>query len=149
MYIDYDCEAQTFTAYNLNTGQKMWVATEPTNTFWGYISAYRPNDSIRYTLCQLLHRRCICLECKTGKLIWDWSAGPSGFNNVYGSWPVKVIEAVGGGKLYVNGGHTYNPPLYRGSNLYCINATTGKEIWQILSFAKLIVRLALSQMANC
>ena len=29
------------------------------------------------------------------------------------------------------GGHTYSPPLFHGAQLYCLNATTGKEIWSI------------------
>lgn len=34
----------------------------------------------------------------------------------------------------LEGGHDYSPPLFRGSRLWCINATTGEEIWSISSF---------------
>ncbi len=71
-----------------------------------------------------------------GGLVWDWSAGPSGYDTVYGSWPVKVVELVADGKVYLNGGHTYNPPLYRGAQAYCLNATTGELIWQVDSFCE-------------
>ena len=71
-----------------------------------------------------------------GSLVWDFFTGSSGYNNVYGSWPVKDVELVAGGMIYLNGGHTYNPPLFRGAHAYCLNATTGKLVWQILSFAE-------------
>jgi hypothetical protein len=44
------------------------------------------------------------------------------------------IDAIADGKLYVMGGHTYSPPLYHGAQLYCINATTGEEVWSINAF---------------
>jgi hypothetical protein len=32
------------------------------------------------------------------------------------------------------GGHNYSPPMFLGSNLWCLNATTGALIWKILCF---------------
>jgi hypothetical protein len=34
----------------------------------------------------------------------------------------------------VRAGHDYTPPVFKGAKLYCINATTGEEIWSSLSF---------------
>jgi hypothetical protein len=79
---------------------------------------------------------CYAWNMTTGELEWDWWAGPAEYNTVYGSWPVKVIELVADGKVYLSAGHTYNPPLFRGAHIYCLNATTGELIWKILGFCQ-------------
>jgi hypothetical protein len=34
----------------------------------------------------------------------------------------------------VRAGHDYTPPVFKGAKLYCLNATTGEELWEELSF---------------
>ena len=79
---------------------------------------------------------CYAWNATTGALVWNWWAGPAGYNTVYNSWPFKTVELVADGKVYLNGGHTYNPPLFRGSHAYALNATTGETIWSINSFCE-------------
>ena len=63
---------------------------------------------------------CYAWNETTGALVWDWWAGPAGYNTVYDSWPFKTVELVADGKVYLNGGHTYNPPLFRGVTSICV-----------------------------
>ena len=79
---------------------------------------------------------CYAWDAHTGELVWDWWAGAAGYNTVYNSWPFKTVELVADGKVYLNGGHTYNPPLFRGSQAYALNATTGEVVWSINSFCQ-------------
>ena len=46
------------------------------------------------------------------------------------------ISAISDGKVYAfNNEHSPNSPLYKGYSIYCINATTGEEIYKMLSWA--------------
>jgi outer membrane protein assembly factor BamB len=136
MYVANDAEMQTYTAYSDTTGEQLWAATFPTNTFFGYISTYTPELAYGLLYCSTFDGHVYAFNATTGELAWNFYAGPAGYNTVYGSWPLKIVELVADGKVFLNGGHTYNPPLFRGSHAYCLNATTGKEVWSILSFCE-------------
>ncbi|MEM2889272.1 MAG: PQQ-binding-like beta-propeller repeat protein, partial [Candidatus Bathyarchaeia archaeon] len=71
-------------------------------------------------------------DLKTGSHLWTFSAGSSGFETPYGSWPFYGGMVVADGKLYVaNGEHSPGAPMWRGEKLYCLNATTGEKIWDV------------------
>ena len=134
MYVEFSAEPQTYTAYSDTTGQQIWTATFPTNTFWGYVSTYRPTMAYGMLYASTFDGNVYAFNATTGSLIWNFNAGSAGYNTVYGTWPIKVVELVADGKVYLNGGHTYNPPLFRGSQAFALNATTGAVVWQIDSF---------------
>ena len=134
MYATMQAEDQTYTAYSDTTGQQLWVASFPTNSFWGYISTYYPCSAYGMLYTSTFDGHCYAWNTTNGKLVWDFYAGSAGYNTVYGTWPNKVIELVADGKVFLNGGHTYNPPLFRGSQAWCLNATTGDVIWNANSF---------------
>jgi outer membrane protein assembly factor BamB len=137
MYIIFNCELATWTAYSDTTGAKLWTATAPNGaTFYNQISNYLPEVAYGCLYASTFNGHVYAFNDTTGALIWDYYAGNAGYNNVYGTWPLKVIELVAGGMIYLNGGHTYNPPLFRGADAICLNATTGAVIWKILSFAQ-------------
>jgi hypothetical protein len=127
---------QTITVFNADTGQQVCVCKFPTNTIWGYFSAYRPIGAYGMIYDATFDGHCYAWNATTGALVWNWWAGPAGYNTVYNSWPFKTVELVADGKVYLNGGHTYNPPLFRGSQAYALNATTGDVIWSINSFCQ-------------
>ncbi len=46
------------------------------------------------------------------------------------------IAAIADGKVYAfNNEHSPNSPLYKGYSIYCLNATTGEEIYKMLSWS--------------
>jgi len=135
-YIEMNNEEQAIYVFDAANGNKVCTCNFPTNTLWGYLSAYRPIGAYGMIYDSTFDGHCYAWNATTGKLVWDWWAGPAGYNTVYNSWPVKTVELVADGKVYLNGGHTYNPPLFRGSRAVCLNATTGEEIWNILSFCQ-------------
>jgi outer membrane protein assembly factor BamB len=134
VYNEYEMETFTMTGYSLKTGQKLWGPTEPFNTTaWAYyevqaISAY--GNIYINDFGGNVHAYALA----TGEHLWDWNSGSSGYETPYGIWPILKMEAVADGKVYVSGGHMYSPPLFRGSRIYALNATTGEEIWNILDF---------------
>jgi outer membrane protein assembly factor BamB len=67
--------------------------------------------------------------------MWTWNTGSAGYETPYNVWPLWFINSIADGKVYVLGGHQYSPPLFHGARLYCLNATTGDELWNILDFS--------------
>ena len=135
-FIEMNNNDQTITVFNADTGTQVCVCKFPTNTIWGYFSAYRPIGAYGMIYDATFDGHCYAWNATTGALVWDWWAGPAGYNTVYNSWPFKTVELVADGKVYLNGGHTYNPPLFRGSQAYALNATTGEVVWSINSFCQ-------------
>jgi outer membrane protein assembly factor BamB len=67
----------------------------------------------------------------------DLVCGTAGFDTPYGTWPLGTFggnDILADGKIYVRAGHDYTAPVFKGAKLYCINATTGQEIFETLSF---------------
>jgi outer membrane protein assembly factor BamB len=139
-YYVYCGETQQFTCYSLLTGQKAWGPSEPLKVegdsgIWGYFAT-----CVRgYVACDTLlwsdfSGHLFALNATTGQKLWTWYAGSADYNTVYGSWPIKDVDVMADGKVYLVGGHVYNPPLYRGEHLYCINLTTGELVWKDLCF---------------
>ena len=70
----------------------------------------------------------------TGNIIWNFTASTIGFESPYGNYPINIF-AIADGKIYtLTGEHSITQPMWRGPNIRCINATDGKEIWNLLGF---------------
>jgi hypothetical protein len=72
---------------------------------------------------------------QTGKTVWTWndsSVNPSGLEVPYGQYPFYgSMVAADGILLAHNQEHTEQSPLFRGEDMYAINASTGQTIWMI------------------
>jgi outer membrane protein assembly factor BamB len=82
-----------------------------------------------------------CYDTKTGNLIWSYGGGGAGnstnseLNSPWGLYPT-FVGGIADGKVYVySGEHSPNVPPYKGEEIRCLNATTGKEIWTMTSWA--------------
>jgi hypothetical protein len=70
-----------------------------------------------------------------GKLLWKFNDTDSGVDTSWGLMPI-FVSAIADGKVYAfNNEHSPNSPLYNGYNIYCLNATTGEEIYKMLSWS--------------
>ncbi len=126
---------QSIDLYNADTGALVCKCYFPDGgNMWTYFAAYRPIEAYGMLYQGTFDGHVYAWDANTGELKWTWYAGDSGYDTVYGSFPGKVIELVADGKVFINQGHTYNPPMFRGSHAVAINATTGETVWQILSF---------------
>lgn len=80
----------------------------------------------------------LCYNITNGNPIWSWNDGSAGENTPYGVNPLWIIgdyeATVADHVIFVESGHCYGPPLFRGAQLYAINATSGKELWSITNF---------------
>ena len=71
----------------------------------------------------------------TGEVVWKYVAVEQGFESPYGNYPIGIAAACDG-KLYLTTSeHSATQPLFRGSDLRCINATDGSEVWKILHWS--------------
>jgi hypothetical protein len=134
MWFEFTHETETWKAYSMTTGQEVWGPTEPYPNMWGYYVCYDPIAAygMLYT-CDFggyVH----AYDLTSGSEVWAFETGSSGYETPYGNFPLLHLEAVADGKIFVTGGHTYSPPLFRGSEMWCLNATTGDPIWDTSFF---------------
>jgi outer membrane protein assembly factor BamB len=133
IYTEFHPETMTWTGYSLLTGNKAWGPTDPYPSAFGVYSwqaRYAYGKLFAADYAGYVH----CYDMTTGKKLWDYYGGNSGMETVYGGWPFNTPMAVADGKVYVVTGHAYNPPLFKGAQVYCINATSGQLIWEELGF---------------
>ena len=76
----------------------------------------------------------------TGEELWYTSTnivhGLAGSDTPYGVWPLWVFSggSVADGVWFLNEGHEYSPPLFRGAQQLAIKTTDGSLIWKITGF---------------
>ena len=84
-----------------------------------------------------------CYDTSDGNLLWTFGNGGEGnstndgLNSPWGLLPV-FIAAVAEGKVYAftnQHGNGAQSPYYIGEKIYCLNATTGEQIWSIMGMA--------------
>ena len=73
-----------------------------------------------------------CYDIKTGELLWNYAITDP-YNE--GLWSVNYpcrIQFVADGKIYlVEGEHSPNQPLPRGSPMTCLDVETGQKVWSL------------------
>ena len=134
-FSELNLNGQYIALYNADTGALVCKCAYPDGgNLWTYLSGYRPIAAYGFLYQGTFDGHVYAWDSTTGELKWTWYAGDAGYDTVYGSYPGKVIELVADGKVIINQGHTYNPPMFRGAHAVAINATTGETVWKILSF---------------
>jgi len=138
VYTEYTCQSMTWTGYSIETGDKLWGPTTPFSNPWGYFDN-NAKGVIGYgnLYTWSFSGDVYSIDLHTGTQNWSWNGGSAGIDTPYGIWPLgtwSMQHILADGKLYVRAGHDYTPPVFKGAKLYAINATTGEEIWNSLSF---------------
>jgi hypothetical protein len=145
VYIDLNQATFVANGYYLQTGKPAWSTTltvngNPPNTYDEYDFNSVTANGILY--CWGLVGDVFAINMATGHIIWATTTstlvGDPGLETPYGIWPLWVftcgVVAGQNGLLYLSEGHEYSPPLFHGASQLCINATTGKLVWNILAF---------------
>lgn len=120
-------------AWDLMTGQIKW--STQLSYPWGPFGAYHVQSAYGLYFCygyDGVH----AINEKTGKIEWDFHAySPYQFETPYNSgngeeYAFHIGGQVADGKLYLSSAeHTPSQPITRGLKLYCLNATTGQQLW--------------------
>lgn len=148
VYVRLDATAGTIRAYSLNTGNLVWGPTQfkgtngnfpvpnPYNTIGGYQS-----ELANGTLYIMGFGGDIwAVDITTGNQLWYTNTntliGEAGSDTPYGVWPLWVFSggSIADGVYFLNVGHEYSPPLFRGAQQLALNTTDGSLIWKILGF---------------
>jgi hypothetical protein len=116
--------------WDLYSSKKLWKS-ELSSWPWGIWGAYNVASAYGF-LYYMQYDGIVAYDWETGKVAWHYSAGDSGFETPYGTWPFFTNAVIADGKIYsANGEHSPTSPLPRGWKLHSINATTGEGIWNI------------------
>jgi outer membrane protein assembly factor BamB len=139
----YEKETMQWWGYDLDTGAKLWGPTDSEGD-WNYYSG--PSGTIgvygtgSYTAANGklystgLAGKIYCYDETDGALLWNYTV-PSTIDILYGDYPF-LFGAIADDKIYTGCSiHSANAPHFKGLKVYCINATSGDEIWSIDGWA--------------
>ena len=141
-----DKETMQWSGFKLITGEQLWGPIGNSTSFQYYSSSVQSyNDGAYSTAYGNLYVAgfggiVYCYDTINGNLKWTFGNGGSGNSTQGGieaAWPNRptLIAAIADGKIYVfNNEHSPNSPQDKDAKLRCLNATTGSEIWDILSW---------------
>jgi hypothetical protein len=148
LFFYINADTGTLTAYSMTKGSLAWgpvaltgtngifPVPDPYNSIGGYISV--PANGALYVFG--FGGDIWSINMTTGTILWytntNTLSGLAGSDTPYGVWPLWIFssESIAGGVLFVNEGHEYSPPLFRGASQLALNITNGKPVWSIMSF---------------
>ncbi len=117
-------------AWNLDDGSFAWKS-DMLEYPWGDFGAYTVCN-YGGTLFDQSYAGFYAINWTNGKIAWRFVAPNVPFESPYDDNPWFQASVIADGKIYAyNTEHTLGQPQTRGWKLYCINATTGENIWNI------------------
>ena len=148
VYVRLDADLGTIRAFSLNTGNLVWGPIQLTGDN-GNFPVPDPYNSIGGYQTELANGTLYIMgfggdiwavDVLTGHELWYTNTntliGEAGSDTPYGIWPLWVFSggSIADGVYFLNVGHEYSPPLFRGAQQIAINTTNGQLIWKILGF---------------
>jgi hypothetical protein len=148
VYVNLQSATGVLNAYSMNTGTLVWGPKQLTGDNGNY-PVPDPYDSIGGYQSVLANGVIYlmgfggdmwAINILTGEELWYTSTntvhGLAGSDTPYGVWPLWVFSggSVADGVWFLNEGHEYSPPLFRGAQQLAINTTDGSLIWKITGF---------------
>ena len=126
----------SYYCFDINTGKFLWKS--PMSAYpWGVWEAYNVESAYGH-IFMTDYAGCSAINWETGKIDWTFvSPTPFAFETPYevngtGIYSFHSAGLVADEKVFVvNTEHSPSQPLTRGWRLFCLNATTGKNIWNI------------------
>ena len=122
--------------YDLLTGKLVWSSTQ-LDYPWGAFGGYNAESAYGLYYWQT-YDGVVAFNCTTGDRVWKYQAPSTPFENPYtmpngtSEYSFFGVAWVADGKIYAyNSEHTPSQPITRGWGLHCIDAYTGKGIWNI------------------
>ena len=138
VFVMMDEELLVHYGYSLDTGEKLWGPTEPTNDY----TYFRQTTLVAYGKIYFAGYGGVlyCYDVKTGERLWTYgNGGPgnstnSGLETAWGTYPI-FVDVIADGKVYLaTTEHSAGSPYYKDTRYRCVNATTGEEIWTLMGW---------------
>jgi|GEM_PF-380978 len=126
----------SYYCFDIRTGNFLWKS--PMSSYpWGVWEAYNVESAYGH-IFMTDYAGCSAINWQTGKIDWTFtSPTPFAFETPYevngtGIYSFHSAGLVADNKVFVvNTEHSPSQPLTRGWRLFCLDATTGEEIWSI------------------
>jgi outer membrane protein assembly factor BamB len=136
IYTAYDALGEQWYAFDVNTGNKIWGPTTADPDPWGSEGSASSSQIAYGILYGLSSDGVHAFNLTTGQKLWDFKGINSGADFPgFSYYPFEgTTMTVADGKIYLQTGDTHGDPLFRGAQLYCVNASSGTELWSINSF---------------
>jgi hypothetical protein len=127
--------------YSMDTGDLLWgpVGDETAYNYYTYGGIDYYNSGAQIMDNGILYSagmggRIYAINDTTGKLMWTYTADQTYDGDPWPYWPI-YISPIADGKIYTfTFQHTATEPLRKGAKIYCINATTGQQIWNLMGW---------------
>lgn len=122
-------------AWDLRTGNIAWKSDMP-ELPWGSFGAYDVQSAYGL-IFDNGYDGINAIDWNTGKFVWHFQAPSAPFETPYnGGFAWHATGMVADGKLYTfTAEHTPSQPITRGLRFYCLNATTGQNIWNLIGYS--------------
>jgi outer membrane protein assembly factor BamB len=139
-----DKQTMMWSGYSMDTGNLLWgpIHNEGVNDYDYYIYAgiggyNAAAQSIANGVLYLagMGGKIYARDTLTGNLLWTYQGNP---NYLGDPWPLApiYIGMIADGKIYTfTFEHSASEPLRKGQNVYCLNQTTGAEIWHVMGWS--------------
>jgi hypothetical protein len=132
-------EDMQYQGYSLDDGSSLWSTDIPVRPMQFFSSGsgagQRAVTAYGNIYTQGFGGEILCIDTSTGDLLWRYNNTSSGVDTSWGLIPI-FIGAIADEKVYAfNNEHSPNSPLYKGYSIYCLNATTGEQIYKMLSWS--------------
>ncbi len=133
--------------YSLDTGQLLWgpTTTNYASDAYAYFAGgggpgQEAVDAYGNIYTQSYSGVVYCYNTANGNLLWTFGNGGAGnstfdgLNTPWGNLPI-FLNAICNGMVYCSTGQHGNgaqSPYYKNEMIYCLNATTGQQIWSMM-----------------
>ncbi len=136
IYTARDSLAEKWYAFDANTGSKIWGPTEADPDPWGSLGSGSSAQIAYGILYGFAADGVQAFNLTTGQKLWDFKGVNSGADFPgFSYYPFEGTSMTAAdGKIYLQTGDTHGDPVFRGAQLYCVNATSGQLLWRINSF---------------
>jgi hypothetical protein len=128
-YMEWSC-------WDARTGRKAWTSDKfdyPWGSWFPYNLASYDFNETNGAILTSTYEGVYAIDWDTGHILWHWQDPQIPFEDPYGGFgPFFTGLKTADGKVYAyNGEHSAGQPLTRNWRTFCLNATTGAEIWEI------------------
>ena len=129
IYVLFDESLMQFHAFNITTGNEVWVTEPYTNGFASFDWTWLIANGLFYESGYDGYVR--AYNATNGNLVWQYYFGVS-YESAYGTFPVYSSFIAADGKLYItNDEHSPDAIPWRGGKLWCFDAYNGTLLWSI------------------
>ena len=134
VYTEFYKNTMQWYGYSVYTGQQVWGPSTAYTNAWGteQLSSDSGYGIVFGKAIDGIH----ALSVTSGQRLWDFYADDSGVNFPgFSTYPFEGGSlTIADGLVFAPTGNSHSDPLFRGAELYAIDANSGKQVWSINGF---------------